>query len=428
MTISRYLLIDSRPRRVVVVLPSSIPTPLMSATLDTLFIRFQPPTISLLSPPITTSAAAGVRSALVVDLGWNETIVTAVYEYREVHCSRTIRAGRMLVEEMHKLLRRSTSTDTDDSKEHFISFEECEDITSRMAWCKPADGRAKPQAKNEGLPTVQEQDEADVRSVHITDGSDTISFPLKSSYPPTTVQLPHQQLAEPCENAFFSLHKPHAEFDDEEMPLHLLVYRALLHLRTDVRSICMSRIIFTGGGSRVLGLRGRIFDEVSRLVKDRGWDPVVGEAVNKFKAKQKLRRQKSRQALRGGPSTAPQANDDDDDLDGVWHDAANAGPEADPVEEQLRKKQNDIPKQTHGELRAIDSLGAWSGASLLTHLKVPAIAAIDRELWIQHGASGASRPVEVDFKAQQRQSMGPGGLLRNAAAGSNWTLGVWGST
>src|SRR3569833_3590136 len=66
----RYLLIDSRPRRVVLVLPSSLPVPLLSTTLDTIFNRFQSPTISLVSAPVMAAAAAGVRAALVVDLGW----------------------------------------------------------------------------------------------------------------------------------------------------------------------------------------------------------------------------------------------------------------------------------------------------------------------------------------------------------------------
>jgi len=74
-------------------------------------------------------------------------------------------------------------------------------------------------------------------------------------------------------------------------------------------------------------------------------------------------------------------------------------------------------------MRAIESLGPWSGASLITQLKAPAIATIDRDIWQQQGAAGASRATEVDPKGQ-RQSLGPGGLIRGAA--SSWTLGVWG--
>ncbi len=91
----------------------------------------------------------------------------------------------------------------------------------------------------------------------------------------------------------------------------------------------------------------------------------------------------------------------------MWHDAANAAPERDPVEEDVQKgARAGQPAQVQGQLRAIESLGAWSGASLVTQLKVPAIATIDRELWLQQGVAGASRPGEVDVKTQQRQSIG----------------------
>ncbi|UZP39954.1 hypothetical protein NXS19_007770 [Fusarium pseudograminearum] len=70
-------------------------------------------------------------------------------------------------------------------------------------------------------------------------------------------------------------------------------------------------------------------------------------------------------------------------------------------------------------------LGPWIGGSLLCQLKVPAMAVIDRDAWLQHGASGASRPSDVDYKVQQRQSMQAGGYGRGGYG--NWTLGVWGS-
>lgn len=418
----------------VLVLPSSMATSLLSAVLDTLFNRFLPPTISLLSAPIATSVAAGVRSALIVDLGWAETVVTSVYEYREVRCIRSIRAGRILVSQMHKLLGRSLSRaqgkDCDDSpeasQEQVVSFEECDDVTSRLAWCRPAHGSTNPQGQEESLPTVQEQDESELQGTGPAAVPDTVSVPLMSAHPPTTLQIPHLQLAEPCESAFFDLQYSHASFDDHELPLHLLVYRSLLQLPVDVRAICMSRIIFTGGCSKVLGLRRRIFDEVSHLVQERGWDPVLGKGVEQLRLNPKLKNGGSRQARRNGPTGSSSQTDGGGEQDGVWHDAANAGPEVDPIEEQLRKG-SDARSRVHGELRAVESLGPWSGASLLTQLKVPAIATIDRELWLQQGASGATRPGEVDFKAQQRQSMGPGGLMRNAAGGANWTLGIWGA-
>ena len=414
----------------VVILPSGIPMPLLSATLDTLFTRFQTPSISLLSSPVMSAVAAGVRSALIVDLGWRETVVTSVYEYREVQCNRSVRGGKLLLESVHKFLSAAIAKSegkpyqpsSDQETEHVLGFEECEEIASRMLWCKPVRGAASSQ-DSEGLPTVTEQDESESTASAV---NQTASIPLKSISSPASLNIPYEQLTEPCENAFFESQYASTSFDDHELPIPMLVYRSLLQLPMDVRAICMARIIFTGGCSRILGLRGRIFDEVNLLVKERGWDPVRGKGVEQLKANPKLQRRGSRQAS-NGPTGVSQPPDSGGEQDGVWHDAANAGPEVDPIDEQLRKGA-DARLPVHGELRAVESLGAWSGASMLSQLKIPAIATVDREIWLQQGASGASRPGEVDLKAQQRQSMGAGGLIRGAASGTNWTLGVWGSS
>jgi actin-related protein len=427
------------------ILPSSLPIPLLSAALDSIFSRFQPPTVSLLASPLALAVGAGVRSALVVDLGWRETVVTSVYEYREVDSKRSIRGGRTLVEQTHNLLAKhlpETQKGPDNSPEHVLSFEECSDITTRMVWCKPRQVSGPSQPSSETLATVQEQDEGESGDHTASRRTGLVAIPLRSCLSPTTLQLPFDALAEPCENAFFDSQYSPTSFDDHELPLHLLVYRSLLQLPVDVRALCMSRIIFTGGCSNVLGLRGRIFNEVSHLVQERGWDPVQGKAVEQLRTNPKLKRRVTHQAGNGSPGVASQPEGEEHDgvwhdaadtlpegeeQDGVWHDAANTVPEADAIEEQLKRGTDRRPR-VQGEMRAIESLGAWSGASLVTHLKAPAIATVDRELWLQHGAAGASRASDVDHKAAtQRQSLGAGGLMRGSAAGSAWTLGVWGA-
>ncbi|TDZ28295.1 Serine--tRNA ligase [Colletotrichum trifolii] len=103
--LTKFLLIDSRPRRTALVLSSSVPLPLVSAALDVLFHRYQAPTVSLLSAAVMSTLGAGMRSALVVDLGWAETVVTSVYEYREMRTSRTVRGGKMLVDKVHDFIQ-----------------------------------------------------------------------------------------------------------------------------------------------------------------------------------------------------------------------------------------------------------------------------------------------------------------------------------
>ncbi|KAH8677721.1 hypothetical protein BX600DRAFT_431052 [Xylariales sp. PMI_506] len=433
---ARYLMLDSKPRRYTLVLPPAIPLPLLSSVLDTLFNSFQALSVSLLSSPVTSSFAAGVRSALVVDIGWHETTVTGVYEYREVSTQRTIRAGKMLLDHTREFLAAAIEGREAQPEEeqvpitnNTISFEECEEVATRMLWCKKAHKQPL-QAVSEGLPTLHEQDESET----VEPAEDVTPTPihLRSCQPPRTIHVPFRSLAEPCETAFFGSSYMPASFDDNELPLHLLVYRSLLQLPMDVRAICMSRIIFTGGCSNILGLRGRIFDEIGVLAQERGWDPIQGRGVTAYKNNPRLRRSNGSRQASNGPipvvattTTSPLGSP----AEAAAGNPAQVTVDEDPVEKMIRNEK-DYKPPVQGVLRAIDTLGPWCGASLATQLKLPALATVDRDAWQQQGITGASRPNEIDMQAQQkssRQSMGPGGLLRGQGGqSSNWTLGAWG--
>ncbi|RYP14381.1 hypothetical protein DL765_006426 [Monosporascus sp. GIB2] len=462
---TRFLLLDSKPRRVSLVLPPTIPIPLLSTVLDTIFHRFQAPSISLLSSPVMAALAAGTRSALVVDLGWHETIVTGVYEFREVHSWRTVRAGKMLTEETYNFLvsaiegPRSQVRSRGDAQRDIVSFAECEEVATRLLWCNRK-SKSPAEEVTEGLPTLHEQDESQDESETTGPAEDTtpIAIDLNSCEPPRTLQIPFSQLAEPCETVFFENRLAPSCFDDHELPVHLLIYRALLQLPMDVRAMCMSRIIFTGGCSNIIGLKGRIFDEVSLLAQERGWDPVVGKGVEQYRTNPKLNRNSklpNRPAAGDGgpapivaqqqppsppPGSTPPDGGGGEESGGAPAAAAfnpaDARPEEDQVERMIRRERgNDDhhrPPPARGTLRAVDSLGPWCGASMAAQLKVPALAVVDRDLWLQHGVAGASRPGDIDVKAhhhqQQRHSVGAGGLIRGQGGQPGaWTLGIWGA-
>jgi actin-related protein len=381
--------------------------------------------------------AAGVRSALVIDLGWQETTVTAVYEYREVQSWRTIRAGKLLVEETYEFLLQAiqerpatarTERTEDRLRDEALSFEECEEVATRMLWCKRAARQPHRETAEEGLPTVHEHEE-EAEEIPPAEDQSPMAIALHSCNPPKTVEIPFSRLAEPCEAAFFETRLSPSCFDDHELPVHLLVYRSLLQLPLDVRAVCMSRIIFTGGCSHIIGLRGRIFDEVSLLAEERGWNPVKGKGVEQYAANPKLKRDGGRQAGDGAIPTVIPSGTTNEDGEAAERPVktADAPQELDQVEMLIKRERKHKPP-VQGTLRVIDSLGPWCGASLATQLKIPALATIDREIWLQQGVHGASRPSEVDVKAGQRQSVGPSNLMRGQAAQpNNWTLGVWGT-
>ena len=138
-----------KTRRVLLVLPSLVTHQLLSNVLSTIFVNFQNPSATLFSTPISHTFAAGCRSSLVVDIGCSEMFNTAIYEYREIHQTRTTRAMKKVTWEMVKMLRahrRSTETqaeneyEDDDTAE--ADFDIAEDIMMRMACCPPTRGES----------------------------------------------------------------------------------------------------------------------------------------------------------------------------------------------------------------------------------------------------------------------------------------------
>ncbi|KAG5971169.1 hypothetical protein E4U58_000174 [Claviceps cyperi] len=436
---NRFLLLDSRPRKIGLVLDSALPIPLLSSVLDTLFTSFQSPVVSLMSAPAMVAVGAGLRSALVIDMGWNETVMTSVYEYREVKTSRTIRAGRSLNEELYKLIHGllPNTEEDDESGEKAISFEECQDIACRLMWCRPSTLHKSSQRQSTQLDTVQEQDESD--EAEPTQPSGIAQVPLQSTTPPWTLHIPFNKLADVCDEAFFDS-SARCTFDDHELPLHLLLYHHLLQLPVDVRAICMARIVFTGGCSNILGIKERIMDELTSMVAQRGWEPVFGKGVEQLRNNPKLRAKTGTQGDSKSSSTATSSETTNTtataaattefgggEPDGSRSEAGTETPQEDVVEAKIARNRP-VAHQFQGQLRAIHSLGAWAGASLLCQMKIPAMATVERELWLQQGANGASRPSDVDVKAQQRQSMGASGLMRGGGGHhATWTLGVWGA-
>lgn len=419
------------------VLDSALPLPLLSAVFDTLFERFQTPIISLLSSATMTAVAAGVRSALVVNMGWSETVVTSVYEYREVKSTRSARASRSLLDDLYKkvlypliagnsLVNEDGQVDEEKLKaERVISFEETEDILCRLMWCRPSASRES-QRDSAQLETVEEQDESETETAsQASQTKGATNVPLTSTIPPKTISISFEQLADVCDDALFDPSKPASDFDDHDLPIHTLVYQHLLQLPIDVRAICMSRIIFTGGCSNILGLKQRVLDEVTAIVERRGWEPVSGKGVKALRINPKLKRQGASSPPNEG--SHPTSEKGDAQGDSV-SSTSNTSHEYDHIEAKVQRHR-EKPEQMKGQLRALHSLGPWAGASLACQMKIPSLATVDRDLWLLQGIHGASRPGEVDVKAQQRQSMVAGGLIRGSGGHhTNWTLGAWGAT
>lgn len=405
----QHLMLDNRQKKVALVVSSLIPKPLLSTLLGTIFSALQASTITLLPSSVMTAVGAGVCSALVIDIGWEETVVSTIYEYREIMQWRSVRAGKLLSEGFAKVLDQST--------DQTLDFEDVEEIMSRLGWCRERGHKQQP---------------ADQKSPEAAE----IAFPIVS------LKVPFASLAEPIEDALFARGTKVSDLDDHDQPLPLLMYNALLHLPIDIRRLCISRLIFTGGVSNMPGLKRRLTQELEALVQNRGWDPVknYGSAQNKRDEHKILRErdsntQKPRTAAEGKKvrfsSIDEQVVKVSETSDEPPSDtpsnipARDREPELDPIITRLNQQtlQAQGGEQVSGVVRAIDTLGAWAGASLVTTLRVRGIVEVERDRFLQHGLAGATAKKDISV-AQQRQSLGPG-VRPGAGERSSWTLGIW---
>lgn len=434
--VTKHLLVDMKGKRLVIVLPTLMPHPLLNTVLATLFTTFQNPVVTLLSPPVLSTVVAGLRSGLVVDIGWRETVVTGIYEDREVHEKRTTRAMRMVTLEMARLLERQDMEQGKDARKPAdameekideelvtVDLEQAEEATRRMAWCRSHSKPVPASPTFKDLPSVAEDEPEGRISTSEDEGNTPISIPSPSS-PRQSIQLPFLAFASPVETALLGSTLQRHQLDDHDQPLQNLIYRTLLSLPPDVRAVCMSRIIFTGGGCNIPGLKARLLDEVAALVEAKGWDPVEGKAADERKRRLRLKEVSgNRQATKSkeiqtkiiDTSTNKKALEENTPTP-----ASLAPPLPDPIEEKIRREQNKGTKPTvSGVIRGVETLGAWAGASLLVNLRIKGVVEIERDAFLQHGLAGARRDAEASAAPQKAMSRPSVGWQ------TGWTLGPW---
>jgi hypothetical protein len=386
---NKYLLTEAGTARLVMVLPSVVPVPVISSLLMTLFERWRYPSITLLPAPTMCAVSAGVRSALVVDVDWEEVIVTPVAEYREFTAARSTRAMKHLTIAMGEKLQSLASKHEPDGAALRQDFDLVEDFVSRVAFCNS--GKAFSNATK------------DMQDLSLNDSSTiTIDWPTRGST--QTISIPTSEISNVVGDCFFAQNSD-IYSDDHETPLDQLIFRSLLQLPPDLRGICMSRIIFTGQGSLIPGIKDRALAQVDFLVTKHGWTAVRGQHV-------KRPRRGLVEIAQGRAAPA----------DAIHNVIIPV--EGDFAEAKLMKQRNKEPQpQLQGVLRCIDSLGAWAGASLLTTLKVKSVVEIEREKFLSHGITGATRDGEASVVPQRMSSHGLGA---KGVEKSSFTLGGWG--
>ncbi|KAK5175437.1 uncharacterized protein LTR77_000576 [Saxophila tyrrhenica] len=365
-----YLQLDTKPRKAVLALPSLLPTPLVEIALKVLFNHHaQPPSVVLLTTPLLACVGAGLRNGLVVELGWEETVVTAVGEYKEVAQRRSVRAGKMLTREMAKLLQEEVKTQLQqggNADESDVTFEYAEEVTRRMAWCRAGNNSD----HTSGLIKLHSPSPDDLR--HIYTPFTRLSKPVEDTLLPTASTSP-------------------TDFDDHDLSITHLVYRVLLSLPLDLRALCTSRIIITGGLSAIPGLKPRLLQDLSSLIEQRGWDHVhsYGSATAHHA---KILQERSANITAIANRQTPEVQFSSSKMpmqESVPHVERIHDDVQDPVtrkvEGEMRKGKAEVVKT---EVRGVETLGAWAGASLVAVLRVKGVHEAEREEFWKHGLRG----------------------------------------
>lgn len=339
-------LVSSRTLKAALIVPSLTPTPVLEVVLRVLFQHYaQPPTITLLTTPVLSCLSAGLRSALIVEVGWEETTVTAVGEHKIVAERRTVKGGKLLAREMASLLQTAGGGENID-----VAF--TENVLRRMAWCKPR--------------KIGDDHQPEDATMNIPPPNDTS--------PDLSIQF--SQLAQPAETTFFQ-----PLTDDHDLPLPELMFNTLLALPVDLRALCMSRIVLTGPHSKIPGLKTRLLAELSQLIEKRGWDVVESYG----KAAKPLPQRLLERVANAPPVTSTDANG------GIPISERPHDDLADRLSQQvLHSTAKDKEKVVKGVVRGVETLGAWSGASLMASLRVKGKGEVEREEFLRDSALALS--------------------------------------
>lgn len=383
---NKHLLVDAGIARLILVVPSLLPHPVLSTVLQTLFERWTYPSITLLPTATTTLIAAGLRSGLVVDMDWEETVVTAVYEYREVRSSRTTRAMKMMTRNAASWMKESLQP------EDRFDLELVEEVLKRMGEHVCTEDTSQDEDKE----TLPEDD------VVVDWPTDSFSRPVSFSKSGMRAQMMETMLGRQGESY------P----DDEELPLHRVIYNTLLAVPPDIRGICISRIVFTGDGSENKGMVSAVLKSFTTLLEDRGWNGIQGLRSRVGSSSQAKRPEYSQLAQYRAKAADAK------------HDDTLLSEKSLAEERYLLEKAKHMQPVVHGSVRQVESLGAWCGASLITALRVKSFVEIQRDRFLAQGLGGASR--ELDVSVVPQQGRGPLSTRSKAGERTSWTLSGWG--
>ncbi|TPX42618.1 hypothetical protein SeMB42_g05056 [Synchytrium endobioticum] len=236
----RNLLVDPRSRKVVVCEGPLLSMPVKRAITTALFDVLRAPSITWLPSGWTALVSCGRQTGLVIDVGYNETTIQAVYDGRPlVHTIRSIpKAGSALTKRLASLLTQDSEIVVDDTLLQDMN------VFGLTIW---EDMKAR---------TLKVPFQSSVLST--LEGSiDSSTHFIPYTFESTQVMMPEWI----CERAAEVLF----EEDEDEVSLRSSVAECLLKCSSDIRSEVVRNVLVIGGTSSLSGFRQRLYNEVGIL-------------------------------------------------------------------------------------------------------------------------------------------------------------------
>ncbi|KAK0850308.1 hypothetical protein LTR03_004770 [Friedmanniomyces endolithicus] len=203
-------------------------------------------------------------------------------------------------------------------------------------------------------------------------------------------------------NASISAKKDH---DDEDLPLPNLAHAVLLALPPDFRASCLSRLVLTGRLGNLPGLKSRLLSELHQLVEQNpDWDRVASYGSATSKRERVLRERSVNTASAAvlqpnlpdstpsivSPTKKPNPQDEFIPSSQRPHDDI-----LDPITMKAERNHNlgrNNPRKPDNakkaEIRGVETLGAWAGASMVARVGVKAVHTVEREEFLKFGNVG----------------------------------------
>jgi len=253
----KYLLVNHRERRVVLVESLLCPTEFREILAKVLFIHFEVPSILFVPSHLVTLYTLGLNTALVIDMGYEETTLIPICEGTPM--LHAWQAQPLAAKAIHKhlnsmLMLNSKVKGSDGRLKDFaeaisskLSEKVLEDITLRSCFVSPL-SRAK-------LLAAAKANEAGSKELEQPASPPTVTYSLSGN---NNLVLEGSIREEAAEVLF--------ETDGNEMmSLASMVLDAIIASPIDCRVPLAENIVFIGGTSMMTGLKSRLIEEVKLL-------------------------------------------------------------------------------------------------------------------------------------------------------------------